>query len=172
MLRGYKQSYRYVALWLMFTVFFDVYEVVGSDIFLRSISERDSLPGDTIVVNNLKMYDPKSYLFERPFFISAKYSGGKVLGDIQNIGVCYAQYSEVKVGVSALGNRWVDIVYGMPYYGIGVGFYDFGSPKVGNPISIYLLQGGTLKPYSKRFMMKYEWNFGMGYMIDLRPFSY
>lgn len=163
MLGRYRRSYIYTALLFMFAVFFNTHEAVGRNISERSVSVEDSLRGDTVDMNDLKMYDPKSHLFERPVFINAKYSGGKVLGDIRNIGVCYAQYSEVKVGVTALGNRWMDIVYGMPYYGLGVGFYDFGSPKVGKPISVYLLQGGTLKSYSKRSMIKYEWNFGTSF---------
>jgi hypothetical protein len=126
-----------------------------------SLNNPDSLKIDTI--DNLLIGNPKFHLYQRPFFISAKYSGGKLLGDIERLKVCYAQYTEMKVGISSQGNRWTDFAYGMPYYGVGVGFYGFGNPQIGNPISIYLLQGATINTPSRRYTVKYEWNLGTSF---------
>lgn len=162
MLGKYKRYYIIQVLSLLMISFFNVSGVIAKNTSKGIFFCKDSLKSDTLV-DDLNMHLPQSYLYERPLFISTKYSGGKVLGDIQNLGICYAQYAEIKLGVAALGNRWADIVYGMPYYGVGVGFYDFGSSKVGNPISAYVFQGGTLKSYSRKCRIKYEWNFGTSF---------
>lgn len=109
------------------------------------------------------MDHPKSFLLKRPLFIGAKYSGGKSLNDNSKVPTGYMQYTDLRVGVTSLGNRWKDIVYGMPYYGIGVGFHDFHSKHTGYPVTAYLLQGGTLKSFSFRSSLKYEWNFGVSF---------
>lgn len=118
---------------------------------------------DTIHSHKLFMNHPHSFLVNRPPFIAVKYSGGSVSGKNGKLETGYAQYTELKVGVSSLGNRWKDIVYGMPYYGIGVGFYDFNSDQTGHPVSIYLFQGGILKSFSVKSHLKYEWNFGTSF---------
>jgi hypothetical protein len=123
----------------------------------------DSLRQDTVPSLDLWMDRPKLHFYQRPVFIGAKYSGGKVIGKIQKLDINYAQYAELKVGLSSLGNRWKDIVYGMPYYGIGAGFYDLHSSKTGRPVSVYLFQGGKLKAFSRRSILKYEWNFGASF---------
>jgi hypothetical protein len=129
----------------------------------KAVFYADSLSQDTIHYLDLSTDYPKSRFYQRPFFVSTKYSGGKVIGKIHTLGINYAQYVELKIGISSLGNRWKDIVYRMPYYGIGVGFYDLSSSKTGRPISVYLFQGGMLKSFSHRSILKYEWNFGTSF---------
>ena len=154
---------------LLSTVFTSSYasSPFEGDIYPGSIGRRycsaDSLRIDTILHEGLYMHNPKSHLLKRPVFISAKYSGGKALVSSSKLQTGYSQYGEIRAGVTSLGNRWKDIVYGMPYYGIGVGFYDFNSTAAGNPVSVYLLQGGILKAFSIRSFLKYEWNFGASF---------
>lgn len=121
----------------------------------------DSIKKDSILHQGLYMDHPKSHLVKRPVFIGAKYSGGKAFIDNNNLPTAYVQYTDLRIGVTSLGNRWKDIVYGMPYYGIGVGFHDFNSKHTGHPITAYLFQGGTLRAFSIRSSLKYEWNFGV-----------
>ncbi|NDV66536.1 acyloxyacyl hydrolase [Bacteroides sp. 224] len=135
----------------------------SSDYTNRRLSVPDSAQIDSFRQYNLLMHDPKSHLLKRPVFINMKYSGGKALVEEDKLKTGYVQYSEMRVGVTSLGNRWKDIVYGMPYYGIGIGFYDFNSKQTGHPISAYLFQGGILKAFSFRSMVKYEWNFGASF---------
>jgi hypothetical protein len=160
-------SYLLIALCLLRTIPFNASEIIPENdkmIFpMKEFLLPDSLGRDTISSQDLLMNYPKSRLYQRPFFLSAKYSEGKVLGKIQKLDIGYAQYFELKVGVSSLGNRWKDIVYGMPYYGIGTGFYDLNSSQTGRPISIYLFQGDILKAFSRRSILKYEWNFGTSF---------
>lgn len=133
----------------------------NASLFLNQIVVQDTLKRDSLP-QRLYMHDPYSFLFKRPVFIAVKYSGGSVAGK-GKLETGYVQYAEMKIGLSSLGNRWKDIVYGMPYYGLGVGFYDFSSSQTGHPVSIYLFQGGILKAFSARSMLKYEWNFGTSF---------
>lgn len=129
----------------------------------RRFSISDTIRKDSLHHHNLLMDYPKSYLLRRPVFISAKYAGGKALTDDVKVPTGYMQYTDLRVGVTSLGNRWKDIVYGMPYYGIGFGFHDFNSKHTGYPITAYLFQGATLKAFSIRSSLKYEWNFGTSF---------
>lgn len=101
-----------------------------------------------------------------PLFLGVKLGGGRVLptndfvrGD--NAIPFYGQAS-IKFGVSSVGNRWQDVVYGMPYYGIALYTADFGrKDDLGRPVALYLLQGATITKVSKRITLNYEWNLGM-----------
>jgi hypothetical protein len=71
-------------------------------------------------------------------------------------------------------SSYADHIYGGPYQGIGVAYYDFGDrQEIGNPATVYLLQGGRLARFS-RASLNYEWNFGLSagwtpYDIDTNP---
>lgn len=70
----------------------------------------------------------------------------------------------LKYGISASGNDWEDFAYGMPYYGIG--FYSanfFRKKELGLPMSLFIFQGATIRQFSERFGLKYEWNLGMSF---------
>ena len=166
MSKNYLYSFLMILCLLLtnsFSVTGQIIESGDSSFIKRSNEDYISLEKDTIAGSDLLMEHPKSYLVRRPLFISAKYSGGKLLVSPDKLKSCYTQYTEIKVGFSSLGNRWKDIVYGMPYYGIGVGFYDFNSKQSGHPISAYLVQGGTLKAFSDKSILEYEWNFGSSF---------
>lgn len=69
-----------------------------------------------------------------------------------------------KYGVSARGDSWQDIVYGMPYYGVGVYSANILRKKdLGLPFSVYLFQGATFKRFNPRLALNYEWNLGMSF---------
>ncbi|NDV81095.1 acyloxyacyl hydrolase [Bacteroides sp. 51] len=129
----------------------------------KRVYAADTTKRDSILHHNLLMDHPRSYLFKRPVFVSAKYFGGKSLTEDSKVPTGYVQYTDIRVGVTSLGNRWKDIVYGMPYYGIGMGFHDFSSKYTGHPITAYLFQGATLRSFSARSSLKYEWNFGASF---------
>ena len=110
---------------------------------------------------------PRESFIKRPMMLSVKYTGGKVLPTNVSVkganAISYAQYAEAKLGFSTLGNRWKDVAYGMPYYGIGIGIYDFNRKDFGHPISAYLYQGAVLHKFSQVLQLKYEWNFGVSF---------
>ena len=51
-------------------------------------------------------------------------------------------------------------IYRDAYQGIGVSYNDF-NPQLGNPISVYLLQGARIASLSNRLALNYEWNLGL-----------
>ncbi|MFI3324530.1 MAG: acyloxyacyl hydrolase [Rikenellaceae bacterium] len=68
----------------------------------------------------------------------------------------------IKYIFTSPGDKWQQIAYGMPYYGIGVTRTQFGRPdQLGNPISLYLVQGATMRTFSSRGMLNYELNLGL-----------
>lgn len=100
-----------------------------------------------------------------PLFIGAKFGMGQVMptNDFVSGDNRIKSYWDValKFGVASTGNRWQDIAYGMPYYGVAVYMADFDRKKdLGRPFAVYLLQGATIAQISKKVMLNYEWNLG------------
>ena len=50
------------------------------------------------------------------------------------------------------------------YQGIGLGCFNFGNrQELGNPLAVYLFQGGSIARLSRRLSLNYEWNFGVSW---------
>lgn len=93
------------------------------------------------------------------------------------------QSKALRVGLSAhmryafkfSPSSYVDRIYGGPYQGIGLAYYDFGNrQEIGNPVALYVLQGGSLARFDPRLALNYEWNFGLSsgwhpYDPDINP---
>ncbi len=126
---------------------------------------------DTAVVKPLVMQDLRHPVGSSddgkvPLFLSGKFAGGQVLRTNDFVAKDYAidfyWSAALKFGVSSVGNRWQDIAYGMPYYGIALEIVDYGRKKdLGRPVGIYLLQGATIANLTRRLDLKYEWNLGV-----------
>ncbi|MFI3285281.1 MAG: acyloxyacyl hydrolase [Rikenellaceae bacterium] len=72
----------------------------------------------------------------------------------------YASQS-IKYIVSSPGDRWQQVAYGMPYYGIGASVAEFGRhDELGTPISLYMVQGATIRQLGRRLALNYELNLG------------
>ena len=54
------------------------------------------------------------------------------------------------------------LIYKGVYQGAGLAFHSF-NPQLGNPVSLYLFQGATVKTLSQRLSLNYEWDFGLTY---------
>ena len=53
-------------------------------------------------------------------------------------------------------------IYGNPYQGVGVGVYNYNSPKeLGTPVAFYVFQGARIAQFTSRLSLNYEWNFGV-----------
>ena len=66
----------------------------------------------------------------------------------------------LKYGIMSRGDRWQDIAYGMPYFGIGLYTTTFHREELGNPISLYLIQGARIAALTKKITFHYEFNLG------------
>ena len=53
-------------------------------------------------------------------------------------------------------------VYRDAYQGVGVMYNDF-NPQLGNPLSVYLMQGARIASLGSRASLNYEWNFGLAF---------
>lgn len=63
-----------------------------------------------------------------------------------------------------------DRAYTGAYQGLGIGYFDFGNRKeLGNPLALYLFQGGRIVRFSPRLSLNYEWNFGIS--LGWKPYS-
>lgn len=63
-----------------------------------------------------------------------------------------------------------DGIYAGAYQGIGVARYSFGNrEELGDPIAIYLFQGGRIARISPRVSVNYEWNFGLS--LGWKPYD-
>lgn len=101
-----------------------------------------------------------------PKFLAVKFSGGQVFHTNDFVSGKYAipfySAATVKFGASSRGDSWQDIAYGMPYYGLGFYTANFRRREnLGNPVSLYILQGATILQISPRIALNYEWNVGM-----------
>lgn len=81
----------------------------------------------------------------------------------------------LKFGRYARGGTWEDAYYGKPYWGVGVykPFYSLRE-ALGEPFSVYLLQGATLKTFRTGVSLNYEINLGVSFNwhhfdADLNP---
>ena len=54
------------------------------------------------------------------------------------------------------------LIYKGVCQGAGLAFHSF-NPQLGNPVSLYLFQGATVKTLSQRLSLNYEWDFGLTY---------
>ena len=51
-------------------------------------------------------------------------------------------------------------IYRDAYQGVGIGWNEF-NPQLGNPVSVFLLQGARIASLSNRLALNYEWNLGL-----------
>lgn len=111
---------------------------------------------------------------KRPQFFALNTTGGFVLrtNDYIKAGNCIPMYGSLsfKYGIKSAGDKWEDVAYGMPYYGIGIytaKFFNKGA--LGTPVSLFLFQGGELKRYNRKLSLHYELNLGMSF--NWKPFD-
>lgn len=126
-------------------------------IFMNHFAIEASLPSDTADVKQRK-----------PQFITTTASGGWVIPTNayirgKNYTPLYSSFA-LKYGISSKGDNCEDLIYGMPYYGLGIYSANLIDIKeLGYPISVYIFQGATIKRFNPRLALNYEWNLGMSF---------
>lgn len=103
-----------------------------------------------------------------PRFLSVKSSHGTVLPTNDfvsgNLFIPYYNTTSLKYGTASKGEFWQEYAFGMPYMGIGVSYTNyFRETDLGQPITIFLFQGGHLTDFTKKVSLNYEWNAGASF---------
>ncbi len=81
----------------------------------------------------------------------------------------YGTYS-LKYSFTSMGDTWQSVYYGLPYYGIGFSQAFYGREnELGNPFSLYLFQGATIKMLTPRLALNYEFN--LGFANNWKPYD-
>ena len=105
---------------------------------------------------------------KQPQFVAVDIMGGIVLPTNKYIkskdNIPAFGSLSLKYGISSSGDKWEDVAYGMPYYGVGIyaaNFFNINA--LGRPFSIFLFQGGDLMNFNPRWSLKYELNLGSSF---------
>ena len=127
----------------------------------------DSIPHTEHYIHQLAAEVRQAYILPTSPFLKGENEKSRALRSAFSTHLRYA----FKFSPSSL----VDQIYGSPHQGIGVAYYNFGDyHEIGNPLSVYLLQGGQLLEFDSRLSLNYEWNFGLSggwhpYDVDHNP---
>ena len=114
----------------------------------------DTIPTSNRYIHQLETEVRQAYIFPSTSFLEGENNKSKALRSAFSAHLRYA--------FSFPPLSYIDRIYGSPYQGIGVAYYNFGDrQEIGNPIAMYLLQGGRLADFSSRLSLNYEWNFGI-----------
>ncbi len=107
---------------------------------------------------------------QRPHYISLSFSDGLGLSNKKirpdgKYSTPHLSALHLKYGIKAKGDKWQDYLYEMPYKGIGVYMPYFSSVRreLGNPFSVFLFQGATIKEFSPYLSLHYEINLGVSF---------
>jgi len=103
-----------------------------------------------------------------PRFLSAKTSHGMVLptNDFVSGDLFIPYYNSIslKYGIAARGDYWQEYAFGMPYMGVGISRTNyFRKDDLGQPLTVFLFQGGHLTDFTKKVTLNYEWNAGAAF---------
>lgn len=97
-----------------------------------------------------------AYIFPTNSYLNGVYNGGKSINN--------AFSGHLKYSFQSLPGSLTDRIYGGVYQGIGVARYTFGEREaIGNPVALYLFQGGRIVRPNSRLSLNYEWNFGLSF---------
>ena len=79
--------------------------------------------------------------------------------------------AQLKYSFQFQNNTPIDKIYGGAYQGLGIGYFNFGNTtELGNPLAVYLFQGGRIRKFTPGLSLNYEWNFGVS--SGWKPYNY
>lgn len=118
--------------------------------------KRDTLPFSQRFIHRLGVEGRAGYIFQTSPF--QEYSNHQYK-PMKNAYAGHLKYS-----FQLRPHTVADQAYIGAYQGIGVGYFNFGNPEeLGNPLAVYLFQGGRIAQFSPRISLNYEWNFGASF---------
>ena len=115
--------------------------------------KRDTLPFSQRFIHRLGVEGRAGYIFQTSPFLEYSNHQYKAMKN--------AYAGHLKYSFQLRPHTVADQAYIGAYQGIGVGYFNFGNPEeLGNPLAVYLFQGGRIAQFSPRISLNYEWNFG------------
>lgn len=121
-----------------------------------SETTRDTVPFAQRIIHRLGVEGRMGYIFPTNPFLEGYNRSGK------SISTTYSGH--LKYSFQFRPHTAADQVYIGAYQGIGLGYFDFGNrQELGNPIALYVFQGGRLAQITPQLSLNYEWNFGASF---------
>ena len=118
--------------------------------------KRDTLPFSQRFIHRLGVEGRAGYIFQTNPFLEYSNHQYKPMKN--------AYAGHLKYSFQLRPHTVADQAYIGAYQGIGVGYFNFGNPEeLGNPLAVYLFQGGRIAQFSPRISLNYEWNFGASF---------
>ena len=118
--------------------------------------KRDTLPFSQRFIHRLGVEGRAGYIFQTIPFLEYSNHQYKAMKN--------AYAGHLKYSFQLRPHTVADQAYIGAYQGIGVGYFNFGNPEeLGNPLAVYLFQGGRIAQFSPRISLNYEWNFGASF---------
>ena len=118
--------------------------------------KRDTLPFSQRFIHRLGVEGRAGYIFQTSPFLEYSNHQYKAMKN--------AYAGHLKYSFQLRPHTVADQAYIGAYQGIGVGYFNFGNPEeLGNPLAVYLFQGGRIAQFSPRISLNYEWNFGASF---------
>lgn len=126
--------------------------------------KRDTLPFAQRFIHRLGVEGRAGYIFPT----SSALKGN----EYNNSAIRTAYSGHLKYSFQLRPNTVADQAYIGAYQGIGIGYFHFVNKQqaytstpiqIGNPLAVYLFQGGRLARFNPRLSLNYEWNFGASF---------
>jgi hypothetical protein len=116
-------------------------------------------------------YSKNTDTTKRASFIEANTAFGQVFNTNTFVkAVPHYHAFSLRYARASNGTSWEDFVYNMPFFGIG--FYKpyfTNNPGLGDPFSIYMFRGSTLKQFTNRLGLIFEMNLGLS--MNWKPYD-
>ena len=128
----------------------------NSNTITTSTWNEDSVSFPTPFTRQLTIENRPEYIFPTNSFLRGE---NEKQDPIRNAFSVHMKYS-----FQSYPNSYTDRIYGRFYQGIGLARYFFGNKKeLGNPLVIYLFQGGRIRQFASFLSLNYEWNIGLSF---------
>lgn len=141
--------------------------VVGMILFLFSseiyaenlLRWQEESPADTFFLSRRRIHQISSEI--RPAYILPTniFLRGE---NARNAPIRYSFSGHLKYAFRFQPDTYIDRIYGSPIQGVGLAWYTFGArQEIGDPVALYVFQGGRIAQLNRWLSLHYEWNFGL-----------
>ena len=153
LLRTFKNNMRLAHYIIVYTFFFFASQPVSATLDRDSVQHTDATDVGRYVHQLMFDFKPGAILHTNEFL-----RGNNPEMRTMNHDMGF----HLKYAFSAPEQSRTMLIYRDAYQGVGVAYNDF-NPQLGNPLSVYLLQGARIASCNDRLSLNYEWNLGLAF---------